>query len=245
MTLVDHTLTSDIRTGFTGELRTRYDHLFEAFWRHPFLDGLRDGTLSREATLHYVGQDHHYLTAYLRCYGLGASISPDREWIQHFVESSNWLLHDETHPHHVMCDAFEVDYAEVQHDRLAPSAQAYIDHMMEAARDTLGVLSFALLPCPWTYIWAGERHLAGIDLEESKRSNPFHEWWAFYGAPEQLALLDDFIDRCERLAAAAGPAERERMVRAFELSCYHEIRFWQMAFTQETWDDLPNAILGR
>lgn len=245
MTLVDlTTLTSAARTGFTGDLRTRHDDLFEAFWRHPFLDGLRDGTLSREATLHYVGQDHHYLTAYMRCYGLGMAISPDRARIQQFVESSLWLLHDETHPHHVMCRAFDVDYEAVQHDRLAPSAQGYIDHMMECARDTLGVLSFALLPCPWTYIWAGERHLAGIDRQESARTNPFHEWWEFYGSPDLLEMLAGMIERCEQLAAEAGPAERERMARAFELSCHHEIRFWQMAYTQETWDDLPRSILA-
>jgi phospholipid/cholesterol/gamma-HCH transport system permease protein len=33
----------------------------------------------------------------------------------------------------------------------------------------------------------------------------------------------------------AGPAERQRMADAFERSCHHEIRFWQMAWTQERW----------
>lgn len=227
--------------GFTADLRRRHDDLFEAFWEHPFLAQLREGTLSREATLHYVGQDHQYLTAYLRCYGLGVAASPDRTWMRHFIDSAIFLLDDETHPHHVMCEAFDVDYDAVQHDRLTPSAQAYIDHMMECGRDSLGVLLFALLPCPWTYIWAGSRHLAQQD-PASAATNPFQGWWDFYGAPERDELLAGMRERCDRLAAEAGPAERVRMARAFELSCHHEIRFWQMAYTQETWGDLPGRL---
>ncbi|WP_168581486.1 TenA family protein [Gephyromycinifex aptenodytis] len=247
MTTLDHNLDTQTNVpageGFTAALRRDHDRLFEAFWAHPFLAGLRDGSLSREATLFYVGQDHQYLSAYLRCYGLGMAASPDRAWMEHFVDSSLFLLNDETHPHHVMCRAFGVDYEQVQHARLAPSSQAYIDHMMVSGHDSLGVLSFALLPCPWTYIWAGERYLQQVDPATAE-NNPFHEWWTFYGSPDSQQLLSDLLERCDQLAAQAGPAERARMARAFELSCYHEIRFWQMAFTQESWDDVPNEVLG-
>jgi thiaminase/transcriptional activator TenA len=231
------------QVSFTERLRRQHDHLFEAFWQHPFLRDLSDGSLSREATQHYVGQDHQYLSAYLRCYGLGLTLSPDRAWMQHFIDSSLFLLNDESHPHHVMCQAHGIEYSDVQHDRLAPSAQAYIDHMLACGRDTLGVLMFALLPCPWTYIWAGQRYLAETPPEVARR-NPFLGWWVFYGSDDCGQLVADLRTRCDRLAAEAGPAERQRMARAFELSCHHEIRFWQMAHTQETWDDLPRSILG-
>lgn len=244
MTTLDElttTTTASGSDGFTDSLRAEHDELFEAFWEHPFAAGLRAGTLSREATLHYVGQDHHYLSAYLRCYGLGMAKSPDRPWMRHFVDSSLFLLDDETHPHHVMCRAFGIDYEAVQHDRLAPSAQAYIDHMMQCGHDSLGVLMFALLPCPWTYIWAGNRYLAQPD---NPADNPFEGWWQFYGSPDCNDLLADLRQRCESLAAAAGAAERARMARAFELSAHHEIRFWQMAYTQENWAELPRSVLG-
>lgn len=242
MTSLDH-FTDAPAGSFTAKLRRTHDRLFEAFWSHPFLDGMRDGTLSREATLHYVGQDHQYLSAYLRCYGLGMAASPDRAWMEHFVTSSYFLLNDESHPHHVMCNAFGVDYSAVQQERLAPSSQAYIDHMTACGHDTLGVLSFALLPCPWTYIWAGERYLAEAK-PDAAQTNPFHDWWVFYGSDDSRAILADLLERCERLAQEAGPSERARMARAFELSCHHEIRFWQMAYTQESWDTLPDQILG-
>jgi thiaminase (transcriptional activator TenA) len=140
-----------------------------------------------------------------------------------------------------LCAAAGVEYADVQVDRLAPSAQAYVNHMLESGRDTLGVLLAALLPCPWTYIWAANRHVAA---DPPGPDDPFAGWWRFYAAPECNAILDSFRERADRLAADAGGAERRRMAAAFEASCHHEVRFWQMAWTLEDWtppagDHLP------
>ncbi len=219
-------------SSFAQQLRNRHDDLFMAFYAHPFLRSLADGTASRESVLHYVGQDNQYLTAYLRCYGHAIAMSPDREWVAWFRDSIDFLLHDEEHPHHVMCEAFGVRYEEAQVERMAPTAQAYIDHMTTSAHDSLGVLLAALLPCPWTYIWAAQRQM---DEQPVALDNPFRGWWDFYSGEETAGILGDFIVRLDTLAEQAGPAEQERMARAFEDSCHHEIRFWEMAWTQESW----------
>ena len=67
-------------------------------------------------------------------------------------------------------------------------------------------------------------------------SNPFFGWWDFYAGPESGQILTDFTTRLDALAKDAGSAERARMARAFEDSCHLEIRFWQMAWTQESWE---------
>jgi thiaminase/transcriptional activator TenA len=217
---------------YSAELHERNLDVFDRFWRHPFLEGLKDGTLAPERVVHYVGQDNLYLNAFVRCYGLGLALSPDREWMTFFHENVRFLLEDETHPHHVLCEAAGVPYETAQVDRLAPSAQAYVNHMLEAGRDSLGVLMAALLPCPWTYIWAGARRLAE---QPPGPDNPFAGWWQFYGSGESLAILEEFRDRFDRLAAGAGPAERERMAMAFDASCRYEVGFWQMAWSLEKW----------
>ncbi|TDQ52216.1 thiaminase II [Actinorugispora endophytica] len=224
-------------TGFTADLGRRHADLFEAFYRHPFLGGMRDGTLGREQVLHYVGQDHAYLTAYVRCYGLGLTLSPDREWMRFFHDSVAYTLGEEGQAHEALCAFAGTAYEDAQVDRLAPSAQAYVDHMSAAGRDTLGVLVAALLPCPWTYGWAARRFAAEAAPGED---HPFHGWWSFYAEPsggEAVATMRSLLDG---LAAGAGPAERERMERAFEVSCHHEIRFWEMAWSLEDWTP-PNG----
>lgn len=219
---------------FAAEQRERCDDLFQTFYHHPFLRSLADGTASRESVLHYVGQDNQYLTAFVRGYGLGMALSPDREWASWFCRQAGWVLDDETHPHHVMCRAFDVRYEDVQVDRLAPAAQAYVNHMAVSGRDSLGVLMAALAPCPWMYIWAAQEQQAGDPVAAD---NPFAGWWEFYADSGCDEILRDFTERLDTLAEQAGPAERARMAQAFEESCHHEIRFWQMAWTQETWAD--------
>lgn len=217
---------------YSAELRDHCDPVFTAFWDHPFLAGLRDGTLAHDRVVHYVGQDHQYLSAFVRCYGLGLSLSPDRDWMRFFHDNVTFLLEDETHPHHALCRAVGISYEEAQVERLAPSAQAYVNHMMESARDTLGVMLGALLPCPWTYIWAGTRAMTEVPPDEG---HPFRDWWAFYGSEECRGIVRAFRDRFDLLAADAGTAERARMAAAFEASAHHEVRFWEMAWTLEDW----------
>lgn len=223
---------------FTAQLREQHDGLFTAFYGHPFLRGLHDGSLPRESVVHYVGQDHQYLSAFIRCYGMGVAKSPDRTWMAWFTDQIRFLLEDEQHPHHVMCDAVGITYDSVRQQQLVPSAQAYVDHMESCARDTLGVLLAALLPCAWTYVWAAS---TAMDEEPPGTDNPFHGWWAFYASEECRGIVADFRERIDRLAEEAGPSERARMARAFELGCHYEIRFSQMAWTRETWTDVPTA----
>lgn len=231
-------LVRDDEDGFTAGLGRRYAHLFAEFYDHPFLAGLRDGRVEPAAVRHYVGQDHQYLTAYLRCYGLGMALAPDRSWAAFFHGKAGFLLDDESHAHHAMCDFLGVRYEDVQVSRLAPSAQAYVDHMLSAGRDSLGVLLAALLPCPWTYIWSARRFW----LDERATTpgaiaadHPLAGWWEFYAAERTEDVLADLRARLDALAADAGEAERARMEHAFELSCRYETRFWQMASTLEDW----------
>ncbi|QBI18764.1 thiaminase II [Egibacter rhizosphaerae] len=217
---------------FSADLGAKHKDLFESFWAHPFLRGLHDGTLPRECVIHYVGQDHQYLNAFIRCYGLGVARSPDRRWMAWFNEQIRFLLEDEQHPHHVMCEAVGISYDDVRQEDLVPSAQAYVNHMELCARDSLPVLMAGLLPCPWTYIWACTR---AMSEDPPANDNPFHGWWAFYATDEVQNLLAEFQRGVDELAERASPSERDRMARAFERSCHHEVRFWEMAWSLESW----------
>lgn len=223
---------------FSAQLRDKHDDEFEAFWEHPAVAALRDGSLPTECVQHYIGQDYQYLTGFLRCYGLGIAHSPDREWVGWFHDNVGFLLADETHPHRALCRAIGLAYEDVQQPSLAPTAHAYIDHMTTAGHDSLGVLLAALLPCPWTYIWAARRF---VEQSPPAADHPFGDWWRFYASAECQQILEQFRARTDTLAAKADEAERGRMADAFATSCQYEVRFWQMAWTVENWS-IPAAV---
>ena len=226
---------------FTAELRDSRADLFEAFWAHPFFQGLLDGTATRDAVVHYVSQDVGYLRAFLRCYGLGQAKAPTPDWTTFFLEGARVMLEEEPDAHRSLVAHFGVDYDDCQAARLAPSAQAYANHMELAGHDSLGVLMAALLPCQWSYTWAALR----AEREQAPaEDHPFRAWFDFYASEECQHLVTDYRRRTDALAAAAGPAERRRMEQAFTDSMYYEVAFWQMAATGETWERLPARVLG-
>lgn len=74
---------------------------------------------------------------------------------------------------------------------------------------------------------------AGISRES--KWYPFVENWAGKQFADYVAYLERELDA---LAAQAGPSERQRMAEYFELTVKHEIAFWKMAATGESWPGL-------
>ncbi len=225
---------------FTADLSVTHADFFEAFWAHPFLQSLIDATASRDAVVHYVSQDAGYLQGFLRCYGLGQAKAPDTQWAAFFLEGARVMLEEEPDAHRALVEHFGVAYEQCSSPRLAPTAQAYVNHMELAGHDTLGVLMAALLPCQWTYTWAALRAQRERTIGQD---HPFRGWFDFYTSEACQDLVSDYRRRTDELAAAAGPLERARMARAFADSLYYEVAFWQMAATGETWERLPARVL--
>jgi thiaminase/transcriptional activator TenA len=119
-----------------------------AFWEHPALAGLREGSLPSECVRHYLGQDYHYLTGLMRCRGLRVALSPNRDWVGWFRGNVRFLVAGETHPHRAPCRAIGVRCEDVQQRRLAPTARHYIDHIPAARRDSLGVAARGVAAVP-------------------------------------------------------------------------------------------------
>lgn len=221
-------------TSFTEELRSKADPLFEAIFRHPFVQGIAEGNLSGEQLAHYVRQDFQYLTVFCQVYGLAVSKSTRREDIAFFNEQIGFVLDSENHPHQNLARVSGYSIEELEGaNELLPTARNYTRHMLHAAHSgTLGELLSALYPCPLTY-WE-----IGLGLKEEVKpgdSHPFKEWIEFYADPVVGDICREFAGRIDRLAARAGEDERARMEDHYLTSCRMEYLFWEMAHNLERW----------
>ena len=61
----------------TAELRKEAEPLFQRIYHHPFVQGIKNGKLSSEQLIHYVQQDHQYLTTFVRIYALALAKVPN------------------------------------------------------------------------------------------------------------------------------------------------------------------------
>lgn len=60
--------------------------LAEASLAHPFVRGLRDGTLAREVFAGYVAQDAFFLEAFIRAYALALAHAPDHAGMEGLLD---------------------------------------------------------------------------------------------------------------------------------------------------------------
>lgn len=180
--------------------------LAEACWRHPFVLGLKEGTLEVTAFRRYVAQDRAYLHAFARAYALAAARSRDQETLLTFCELLNGVW-KELELHAVYARRLNIDLTQFQLHR---ATRAYADFLLATAwhRD-LDVIVAAMTPCMRLYAYLGGELARGV-----KADNPYREWVATYSAPEFRALaerLENLLDRLANDISAVRDAYRYAM----------------------------------
>ncbi|AXF56181.1 thiaminase II [Salicibibacter kimchii] len=217
---------------FTEGLRKEADPIFQAIFKHPFVQGIGHGDLKSDQLMHYVKQDFEYLNTFIQIYGLAINRCENREDMAMFNEQISFVLNSEIHPHNNFCEVAGVRYEDLQYETLAPTAHHYTRHMLDVAHGgTIGEIIAVLLPCPWTYNEIGDYLL---DEKKPDDAHPFNDWIHFYSR-DGLSVTQDFCARLDTYAKTASTHEKERMKDHFMKSCQLEYLFWEMSYKQETW----------
>lgn len=225
---------------FSNVLRSENQDVFERIFNHPFVQGIGQGEVSKEALAHYIKADYEYLNAFMHVYGVAISKSSDRNDIQLFHEQIDFVLNSEVHPHHNFCEQIGIPYEELQGFALPPTADHYIKHMLyHAHHGGIGEILAALLPCPWTYLEIGQELMHTFKPDAS---HPFSLWIHFYAEKEMKKLTKRLCSRLDEYAEQASYREKDRMREAFRKSCQLEYAFWEMAYTEEKWPVGEEAV---
>ncbi|MBW0091853.1 thiaminase II [Pseudonocardia sp. KRD-184] len=200
--------------------------VYEAILAHPFLAGLADGTLPREAFRHYVVQDAHYLRGYAKALAVCAAKAPDESATVMFAQHAAGAIAAERDLH-----ASLLDELGTLDDEVAPATQAYLSYLLATAHggsyaDAVG----AVLPCYWIYARVGEA------LLEAGSPDPLYaRWIAMYGGEDFQGVVDAVLAETDRTAAALSEPDLARMRRHFATTARYEWMFWDGAYRQERW----------
>ena len=215
----------------TEELWASIEDVFAAILRHPFVAGLTDGSLEREAFRFYVVQDAHYLREYARALALLAARSPGEGELLMFSRHAAGAIEVERSLH----DGFFVDFGLTEQDiaetPMAPTNLAYTSYLLAVCHggsfaEALG----AVLPCYWIYQRVGRELLA--------RRSPdplYRRWIETYGGEEFAEIVQAVLDLTDRVGGDLGLAERTLVARRFHQTSRYEWMFWDMGFRREQW----------
>jgi thiaminase (transcriptional activator TenA) len=211
---------------FSARLRREADAIWRAQHEHPFVLGVADGTLPIERFARYVRQDYLFLVDYARLLALGAARAPDLETMRRFADLAQAILGEEMELHRAFAREFAITDAQLEAEPPDPRTRAYTDFLLRtAALGSFAELAAALLPCMWGYAEIGARLAERPDPSPEPR---YARWIETYAADDFQELGAWCRGLVDRLGAAAGEHERERMRRAFVQSSEHELAFWDV-----------------
>ena len=183
---------------------TRHVPLHETLWQqnldlaracidHPFVRGLADGSLDREAFKRYVAQDAFFLRAFMSAYAITGAKCPDRlETVRRFHRLLDGVL-DELELHASYAKSLEIDLENVSP---CPATSAYTDFLMRTAwTGKVDEILAAMTPCMRLYAFLGEQ-LSSHDWA----SSPYRDWIETYSSAEFSELAAELESLLDELA---------------------------------------------
>jgi thiaminase (transcriptional activator TenA) len=200
-----------------------------AFVRHPFVEGLGDGTLPREAFLRYLVQDYLFLIHFSRAWALGVVKAETLVEMRACAATVDALINHEMQLHVRTCAAAGIPEPRLAEAEEAPENMAYTRYVLEAgfSGDFLDLMA-ALAPCVLGY---GE---IGARLAAEASSDAYRGWIETYAGEDYQgvcrdvgALIDGALER--RLGADFEASPRwERLRGRFAAATRLEVGFWGM-----------------
>ncbi|MEM6579111.1 MAG: thiaminase II [Pseudomonadota bacterium] len=213
-------------------MRSTAGDIWDAYTHHAFVEGLRDGTLPREAFLHYLRQDYVFLMHFSRAWALAIVKARRFEEMTAAAATVNGLLAEEVRLHIGICEAAGISQAELFATVEREENMAYTRFVMDAGfSGDFPTLLAALAPCVLGY---GE---IGARLSQHKTSESYADWIATYGSDEYQAvcatvgaLLEDALiyrygERYDTLPVW------DQLCDTFTAATRLEVGFWQMGLT--------------
>jgi thiaminase/transcriptional activator TenA len=217
---------------FTDELFESAKPIWEAQIGHPFVQGIARGDLPEGVFERWVLQDYRFLIEFSRVLGWAAAKADRLESMSWYATVLNLTLNSEMALHRVYASRFGLTTTELEAEPMWPTTRAYTDFLVRVAADgDLADLVAALLPCPWGYVYIGQK-LAVAGLPDDQR---FADWIRQYSAPEFEEAARWLQGEMNRLASDASKEKRRRLTELFLISSRYEWLFWEMCWRGEEW----------
>lgn len=216
---------------FTDSLWASIGEIYGRILRHPFIQGLTDGSLDEASFRFYVVQDALYLRDYARGLALLGAKAPRDRWLLMFLEHARDALAVERALHESFFKEWQLMDEDVYSTPLAPTNLLYTSYLLRIAyeRPFWEVLG-CFLPCYWIY---GE---VGKELE--RRGSPeelYRRWIGTYASEAYASIVRQVVEVMDEVAEGLGEEDRKLVRHHFILTSKLEYLFWDMGYRREGW----------
>jgi thiaminase/transcriptional activator TenA len=219
------------RQTLSGDLWSSIEDVYAAILAHPFVTGLTDGSLDRDAFRFYVIQDSLYLRDYAKALAVTGARAPAPADTEVFTRSALTAIAAERDLHEALLGELGIEAAEVATSAASPTNLAYTSYILRVVQGgSYADAVAAVLPCGWIY-WE-----VGKELVTRGSTDPvYRRWIETYGGEEYAEGMREWLALTDRLGETLSEADRERAREIFVQASRYEWMFWDMGYRKEAW----------
>lgn len=213
---------------FSRSLKSYSHEVWEQGYNHPFVQGLGNGTLPKEAFTFYLVQDYKYLLEYAKVFALGVAKSPTEKLMAGFSAAQDSILNGEMEMHRSYMKSFGLIPSKAEAVTQSLFSKAYTSNMLSVAyaygpAEILAVI----FPCAETY------HDYACRLQTQYGTvpgNPYQSWLDMYASQEFAESFAWFYDALDTLCKDMADEKLKHLREIFDTSVQFEYLFWDMAY---------------
>ncbi len=215
----------------TESLWVLIEDIYDKILKHPFIQGLIDGSLDEEAFRFYVIQDALYLRDYARGLALLGTKAPDDQWLQMFLEHARDVIVVERALHDSFFEYWHLKAEDVHSTPMAPTNLLYTSYLLRIAYERpFPEILGCFLPCYWIY-WK-----VGKELEKSGSPRElFWRWIETYSSEQYGSIVQQVLDVMDQVAPGVGEADLKLIRNHFVMTSKLEYLFWDMGYQKQAW----------
>lgn len=193
-----------------------------------FLHKLENGTLDEACFKGYIVEDSLYLREYAKVFAWGMTKAETMGTIRTYYSLLSFVQENEdvTRLHYL--EQFGLPEASIQSLPLRPENRAYVDCMIDAAKQGEGEAEciMACLPCMLSYGWLFQKILSRTPAVADTLFGPLVQ---DYAGPGYEAACHEWAVYAEKACSGLTPERLARCREIFHACSEHELHFWEMA----------------
>ena len=203
--------------------------IWERYYKHPFINGIGDGSLDTGKFRYYIIQDYLYLVEYAKAFAVAITKESRPETICYLAQLIQMIISEEMNTHNSYMEQLNITREEIHATPSSIINKSYTSYMLDVAHAGSSLDAFvAILPCALSYEAIG-RYIA--DTYPLSLKHPvFKDWVAGYSSEEYRKANKQMIAVLEEMAKDITENEAKRLEDIFVRSSRYEEMFWDMAW---------------
>lgn len=209
------------------------EDIWAGYHTHPFVEGLKDGTLDVKKFRRYIIQDYWYLMEYTKVFAVGVAKSQSVEVMKLFAKYIQAILDGEVDVHNGYMGMLGISREELEQTPIAQDNRSYTAYMLSAAyKGGEAEVLTAIFSCAYSYEVIARRIVAE---NPSAPDHPLYGRWV-RGYITQRYTQNNVVlkEMLDRLTADYTEAQLRCLEEIFTACSRYEASFWDMAWEERT-----------